>query len=81
MGCDCVSQVSVAILYLTAQCSSLLQHCHGNDKLSQICTTISIVSVDQGRSCLPELPSWGSQGVCPKGRTMEKSWHWKNGAN
>lgn len=29
-----VSQVSVAIPHLTPQCSSLLQHCHGNNKFS-----------------------------------------------
>lgn len=77
----CVSQVSVAIPHLTPQCSSLLQHCHGNNKLSYshkfAQSFFWAVLLKKGAASL-ELHSWGSQGVHPKGRTLAKS-NWRRG--
>lgn len=80
----CVSQVSVAILYLTSQCSALLQHCHGNDELSfshKFAPSFLRSALLKKGAALLEVHSWGSQDVNPKGRRKEKSWHWRNGTS
>lgn len=75
----CLSQVSIATAYLTSHCFSLLQHWHGNNKLSyshKLSHYFFMASVAQGGSCLhSKLHSWNCQEVYPKGRSMEKSWH------
>lgn len=73
-----VSQVSAAIpCSLLSALLSLLQHCHGNDKLScshKFAPSFLWSVLHRKGAALLEVPSWGSQDVNPTGKTMEQSW-------